>query len=33
MKRITLITVMLLGSVAAAHADRDFWTSTSGHLV
>ena len=31
MKRIALIAVMLIGSVAGAQADRDIWSSTSGH--
>jgi len=31
MKRIVLGVALLLGSVVAAQADRDIWTSTSGH--
>ena len=31
MKRIALIAVMLIGSVVGAKADRDIWSSTSGH--
>ena len=31
MERIALIAVMLIGSVVGAQADRDIWSSTSGH--
>ena len=31
MKRIVLIAVMLTGSAVGAQADRDIWSSTSGH--
>jgi len=31
MKRIVLVTMILLGSVLGAQADQDIWSSTDGH--